>query len=290
MARGGCRRDVARPETDGTGDVHPQGIGVPGEDVPGPPVRRGTTWRSTGRSNPPGRMDAPPDAAARPEGLHVPWPVRRHPDRRKSLASTKKRYIEAALTPQGGRFVPSSVQGNRHSSKGNMSKNRDAFDKFIDQDWFNEWMIVDNTGSRRRHPPEGRDRRTRGRRRDRRREVPAETADALWGTKAPPNRPPRRCPPRSSGRTNRSRSSGSPKAHGKKFAPACGSNTTLAAGAPSTNATGSPTRTPSSQVRGEVREQPVRMGQPQRHPSHLGHEGRQAREGEDVGGRRDERR
>lgn len=63
-----------------------------------------------------------------------------------SLASTKKRYIETALTPLGGRFVPSSVQGNRKSTKGNLSKNRDAFDRFIDDDWFGEYMIVDNTG------------------------------------------------------------------------------------------------------------------------------------------------
>jgi hypothetical protein len=69
-----------------------------------------------------------------------------------SLASAKKRYIDSALTPQGGRFVPSSVQGNRQSSKGNLSKNRDAMDSLIAQDWFTEYMVVDNTGISNRTP------------------------------------------------------------------------------------------------------------------------------------------
>lgn len=69
-----------------------------------------------------------------------------------SLASAKKRYIDSALTPVGGRFVPSSVQGNRASSKGNLSKNRDAMDNLVAQDWFTEWMIVDNTGVSNRTP------------------------------------------------------------------------------------------------------------------------------------------
>ena len=69
-----------------------------------------------------------------------------------SLASAKKRYIDAALSPQGGRFVPSSVQGNRGSTKGTMSKNRDAMDTLVEQDWFTEWMIVDNTGVSNRTP------------------------------------------------------------------------------------------------------------------------------------------
>ena len=69
-----------------------------------------------------------------------------------SLASAKKRYIDAALTPQGGRFVPSSVNGNRSSSRGTMSKNRDAMDSLIAQDWFTEYMVVDNTGVSQRKP------------------------------------------------------------------------------------------------------------------------------------------
>ena len=69
-----------------------------------------------------------------------------------SLASAKKRYIDSALTPQGGRFVPSSVQGNRKSSKGTLSKNRDAMDSLVAQDWFTEYMIVDNTGISNRTP------------------------------------------------------------------------------------------------------------------------------------------
>jgi hypothetical protein len=65
-----------------------------------------------------------------------------------SKASADQRYINAALTPMGGRFVPSSVSasGNRKSMKGTMSKNRDAMDALVKDDWFTEWMIVDNTG------------------------------------------------------------------------------------------------------------------------------------------------
>ena len=69
-----------------------------------------------------------------------------------SLASAKKRYTDAALSPMGGRFVPSSVQGNRGSTKGTMSKNRDAMDSLVEQDWFTEFMIVDNTGVSTRNP------------------------------------------------------------------------------------------------------------------------------------------
>ena len=79
-------------------------------------------------------------------GLFVDIPVD------ESKASAAKRYRDAALTPQGGRFVPSSVQGNRASSKGNLSKNRDAMDSLVAQDWFKEWMIVDNTGISTRTP------------------------------------------------------------------------------------------------------------------------------------------
>jgi hypothetical protein len=69
-----------------------------------------------------------------------------------SLESARKRYLDAALTPMGGRYVPSSVQGNRSSSKGNMSKNRDAMDSLVADDWFTEFMIVDNTGVSTRNP------------------------------------------------------------------------------------------------------------------------------------------
>jgi hypothetical protein len=73
-------------------------------------------------------------------GLFVDIPVD------ESKASARKRYLDAALSPQGGRFVPSSVQGNRASSRGTLSKNRDAMDSLVEQDWFTEFMIVDNTG------------------------------------------------------------------------------------------------------------------------------------------------
>ena len=79
-------------------------------------------------------------------GLFVDIPVD------ESKASAKQRYLDAALTDIGGRFVPSSVQGNRASSKGNLSKNRDAMDGLVAQDWFTEWMIVDNTGISTRQP------------------------------------------------------------------------------------------------------------------------------------------
>jgi hypothetical protein len=79
-------------------------------------------------------------------GLFVDIPID------ESRASAKKRYIDGALTPQGGRFVPSSVQGNRQSSQGNMSKNRDAMDTLVAKDWFKDWMVVDNTGVINRTP------------------------------------------------------------------------------------------------------------------------------------------
>jgi hypothetical protein len=79
-------------------------------------------------------------------GMFVDIPVE------ESMQSATQRYLDAALTPQGGRFVPSSVQGNRTSTKGNLSKNRDAMDALVEQDWFTEWMIVDNTGISTRTP------------------------------------------------------------------------------------------------------------------------------------------
>jgi len=63
-----------------------------------------------------------------------------------SLKSARDRYIRGALTPEGGRFVPSSVQGNRKTTSGNLSKNRDAFDLMTQQDWFTEYLVIDNTG------------------------------------------------------------------------------------------------------------------------------------------------
>jgi GNAT superfamily N-acetyltransferase len=74
-------------------------------------------------------------------GLFVDIPVDESAD------SVEARYKAEALTPMGGRFVPSSItrSGNRKSSK-SYSKNRDAMDELIAKDWFTEWMIVDNTG------------------------------------------------------------------------------------------------------------------------------------------------
>ena len=68
-----------------------------------------------------------------------------------SKKSAKDRYIRGALTPEGGRFVPSSVQGNRQSTK-SLSKNRDAFDLMVAQDWFTDWKVIDNTGVTEGHP------------------------------------------------------------------------------------------------------------------------------------------
>ena len=81
-------------------------------------------------------------------GLFVDIPVD------ESLESAKKRYLDSAFTPIGGRFVPSSVNDpvKRKSAKGNMSKNRDAMDTLVADDWFKEWMIVDNTGISTRTP------------------------------------------------------------------------------------------------------------------------------------------
>ena len=73
-------------------------------------------------------------------GLFVDIPID------ESRESTRRRYLQDALTDKGGRFVPSSVQGNRASSQGNLSKNRDAFNSYAEDDWFDEWMIIDNSG------------------------------------------------------------------------------------------------------------------------------------------------
>jgi hypothetical protein len=69
-----------------------------------------------------------------------------------SLISASKRYKDAALTPQGGRYVPSSVQANRNSTKGTLSKNRDAMDELVGKDWFTQYMVIDNSGISERKP------------------------------------------------------------------------------------------------------------------------------------------
>ncbi len=69
-----------------------------------------------------------------------------------SLISATKRYKDAALTPEGGRFVPSSVQGNRKSPKGSLSLNRDAMDGLVADDWFTNYMIINNSGISERKP------------------------------------------------------------------------------------------------------------------------------------------
>jgi Zeta toxin len=69
-----------------------------------------------------------------------------------SLISAEKRYKDQALSPQGGRFVPSSVQGNRKSPKGTLSKNRDTMDTLVAEDWFDSYMVVNNSGISERKP------------------------------------------------------------------------------------------------------------------------------------------
>ena len=73
-------------------------------------------------------------------GLFVDIPVE------ESRASATARYQRGAFTEQGGRFVPSSVIGNASSTRGNLSKNRDAMDDLVEDDWFTEWVVIDNTG------------------------------------------------------------------------------------------------------------------------------------------------
>ena len=79
-------------------------------------------------------------------GLFVDIPVD------ESRASAKARYERGAFTEKGGRFVPSSVMGNRTSTRGTMSKNRDAMDDLVADDWFTEWQVIDNTGISQRTP------------------------------------------------------------------------------------------------------------------------------------------
>lgn len=70
-----------------------------------------------------------------------------------SKASVRKRYLDQALTPRGGRFVASSVMGNRRSTTGrSLSKNRDAFDALVARDWFTSAQVIDNTGITRGQP------------------------------------------------------------------------------------------------------------------------------------------
>ena len=65
------------------------------------------------------------------------------PESRKSAYS---RYIRSYATPIGGRFVPSSVQRNKESPLGSFSTNRDNFDELVGDDWFIDWMVIDNRG------------------------------------------------------------------------------------------------------------------------------------------------
>jgi hypothetical protein len=70
-----------------------------------------------------------------------------------SRISIKDRYTDAPIGK--GRFVPSSVIGNRDSDF-SMSKNRDAFDRLAEDDWFTSWKVIDNTGiSERPRNPRG---------------------------------------------------------------------------------------------------------------------------------------
>jgi Zeta toxin len=73
-------------------------------------------------------------------GLFVDIPVE------ESAESMESRYLANALTPDGERFVAKSVLSNRHTSTGNLSKNRDVFDQLAHEDWFTEYMAIDNTG------------------------------------------------------------------------------------------------------------------------------------------------
>lgn len=78
-----------------------------------------------------------------------------------SKASAKGRYQRLFQSERGGRFVPSTVVGDRVSSRGRMSANRDAFDELagIDENdqisnkgWFTDFVIVDNTGVAQQRP------------------------------------------------------------------------------------------------------------------------------------------
>ena len=69
-----------------------------------------------------------------------------------SRVSAKGRYIEDAGTVRGGRFVPSSIVSKKDSQRGNMSRNTDNFHDLVTADWFDQWMIIDNTGVSQRNP------------------------------------------------------------------------------------------------------------------------------------------
>ena len=65
-----------------------------------------------------------------------------------SQTSAKNRYLRQADTPIGGRFVPSSVMDptKKRSKRGRFSANRDNFDELVENNWFTEWQVIDNTG------------------------------------------------------------------------------------------------------------------------------------------------
>lgn len=78
-----------------------------------------------------------------------------------SKVSAKARYARLFQTDRGGRFVPSAVVGEKRSTRGRMSANRDAFDELagIDENdnvtgtgWFREFLVVDNTGVSKQNP------------------------------------------------------------------------------------------------------------------------------------------
>lgn len=64
-----------------------------------------------------------------------------------SRLSAAQRYIDDWDSPRGGRFVPSEA-GAARSGRGFRSYNRDVFQDMTE--WFDEWMVVDNTGVSRR--------------------------------------------------------------------------------------------------------------------------------------------
>jgi hypothetical protein len=95
------------------------------------------------------RMGPLAGAGYRFRGLFVDIPVE------ESKLSARRRYNQAMGSAKGGRYVPSAVQADRHSSRGRLSANRDAFDELagIDENgvptgvgWFDEFIVVDNTG------------------------------------------------------------------------------------------------------------------------------------------------
>ena len=85
-----------------------------------------------------GTMNDMADEGYKYRGLFMDIPV---DESRKSI---RERYLRHALDGTG-RFVPTSIIGDRTSTR-SLSRNRDAFDTMVGQDWFTEWMAVDNTG------------------------------------------------------------------------------------------------------------------------------------------------